>query len=183
MRRFALELHRSKSDNLAQGSKDQGTQLLAYEKQLSALKNKDLRIAPDFLTTLEQASKLPQNEALSSALLQELNKVFPEIKFNRPDRHWDQGLLHEGLRHGWRVWKVEASLNLKDVEKFNRLLGTLLIPKGFILFTEAKGIPKTHFTGRWYCILHRSIKKSKDLPPELRSFPWRLIFSYKELLP
>jgi hypothetical protein len=183
LRELLHGLHAEKSRLLSQGMHDDATSIRAIEARIEELRNcKPLE--GDLHELLSKEIKLrKRTRLLPDAIFGSLERE----KLERYDRIWEAALASEAVAQGWRVWALEAWVEISKVDEWNRRLIEQLWPHGIVLYVESGGSQNQNaWLGRWVCILHPKFRTPSEISlgfsnwPGTQSSPsWRLLFSPK----
>jgi hypothetical protein len=184
LRGLVNELHAQKSRYLSQGKRNEAGSIRGVESKIDELRGAK-SLSGELGELMSSENKIvKRTRVLPDSLFSALERE----KLERYDRQWEAALASEALSLGWKVWSLEASVEIPKVEEWNRLLVEQLWPDGVVLFVESAGQPGTTpvWHGRWITVLHPKFKKAEDISFNLSLLPgnqspplWRVLFSPK----
>ena len=178
-------LHAEKSRLLSTGMRQDATCIHGLETRIDELRNcKPLE--GDLKNLLSGELKLKKRTRLLP------DAVFGGIdreKLERYDRAWEAAMTSEAVSQGWRIWALDAWVEISRVDEWNRRLIEQLWPHGIVLFVESGGSQNSNaWLGRWVCLLHPKFSAPSEISlgfsnwPGTQSTPsWRLLFSPKSV--
>ncbi len=185
LRELLHGLHAEKSKLLSHGMRQDAASIRGIESRIEELRNckpldGDLR---DLLSNEVKLKK--RTRLLPDAIFSSLERE----KLERYDRTWEAALTSEAVSQGWRIWALEAWVEISKVDEWNRRLVEQLWPHGVVLFVESAGSQNTSaWLGRWICVLHPKFRTPSEISlgfsnwAGTQSSPsWKLLFSPKSI--
>lgn len=162
LRDYAQSIHARKSKFLAKGKTVESRSLLQWEKRLESFRDFtslegqwDEFVGKSLETAPRKKRTLPQG--LLSVILRE--------KFERYDRHWEAALASEAIENRWNFWCFTVSMEIHQIEEWNREFQKHLWPRGLVLFVESsnqnsESVPAIEpvWQGRWIVVLDPGVK-------------------------
>jgi hypothetical protein len=182
LRELIQMLHSAKSRCLAGGLKTEALDIKRWEVRIEEIK--DSAILQGSLPQLLQQSS-PSTPTLSKKkrnIPESLFTSFDRDKVLRYDRKWEAAILAEALSLNWKVWALDAWVNIPQIEEWDRAFTQRLWPHGLILITEnAKSSQDSQssstdsdshcWQGRWTILLHPHFKHITELSLQLDRWP------------
>lgn len=180
-------LHAEKSRFLAHGQRESASSIRTIEDRIEDMRN--CKPLSGDLETLLSGTALglkKRTRILPDSVFASLDRE----KFERYDRQWEAALASEGISIGWKIWALEACIDVPQIDAWHKTLTEQLWPHGIVLFVESardNAISSTSaWLARWIMTLHSKFQDPSDMGLDFSKWPgtsstpsWRLLFSPK----
>jgi len=185
LRDLVHELHAQKSRFLSQGKRDDALSIREIETRIETLRTSK-PLSGDLNELLFQPMQLKKR---TRVLPDALFGVIEREKLERYDRQWEAAIASEAFGQGWRLWSLDARIEIPKIDEWNRRLLDSLWPDGIVLYVESGGAPASPaWQGRWMSLLHPQFKAPADILIDFSKWPgtqstpsWRVLFSPRSL--
>ncbi len=177
LRELMRSIHAEKSRLLATGLKADAHDLKLWENQIEALRESS-SLTGELMHLLENSDTLRKK---SLVLPESLFKTIERDKLMRYDRKWEATLASLAFYFQWRLWKVEAWVEISQIEEWDKTLSSRLWPHGIILFTESAKLEEVKtveeidnqliWKGQWFVLLDSKFNSTEELPLNLEQWP------------